>query len=50
MMHRVRQLILVWTRMSMAVSHSITWFQTQLIVTACQIRCHGRLWDQSPTA
>ena len=24
-----------------AVSHCITWFQTQLILTACQIRYHG---------
>ena len=25
----------------MAVSHCVTWFQTQLILTACQIRYHG---------
>ena len=24
-----------------AVSHCITWFQTQLILTACQIRYHS---------
>ena len=25
-----------------AVSHCITWFQTQLILTTCQIRYHGQ--------
>ena len=27
-----------------AVSHRITWFQTQLILTACQIRYHSLFW------
>ena len=30
---------------SVAVSHCITWFQTQLILTTCQIRYHSHLWD-----
>ena len=32
-----------------AVSHCITWFQTQLIPTACQIRYHSHLWDHRST-
>ena len=28
-----------------AVSHCITWFQTQLILTTCQIRYHSHFWD-----
>ena len=35
--------------MGVAVSHCITWFQTQLIVTACQIRYHSHLWDHRST-
>ena len=27
--------------MGVAVSHCITWFQTQLILTTCQIRYHS---------
>ena len=37
MMPRVRQLILVWTRKSVAVSHCIPWFQTQIIVVASEL-------------
>ena len=33
-----------------AVSHCITWFQTQLILTTCQIRYHSHLWDHRSTA
>ena len=33
----------------MAVSHCITWFQTQLILTTCQIRYHSHLWDHRST-
>ena len=32
-----------------AVSHCITWFQTQLILTTCQIRYHSHLWDHRST-
>ena len=32
-----------------AVSHCITWFQTQLILTTCQIRYHSHLWDHRRT-
>ena len=45
MMHRVCQLILVWTTKSVVLSHCITWLHTQLILTVCQICCHGDLWD-----
>ena len=41
----VRRLILVWTRKRGVVSHCLTWFQTQQILTACQIRCHRHLWE-----
>ena len=34
--------------MGVAVSHSIV-YQMQLILTACQIRCHGPLWDHYRT-
>ena len=27
----------------------ITWFQTQLILTTCQIRYHSHLWDHRST-
>ena len=27
--------------MGVAVSHRITWFQTQPILTSCQVRYHG---------
>ena len=40
MMHRVRLLILVLTRMSMA-SHSIAWFQTLLVLTAATMAVCG---------
>ena len=33
----------------MAVSHCITWFQTQLILTMCHIQYHGHLWDHRST-
>ena len=33
----------------MAVSHCITWFRTQLILTACQIRYRSHLWDHRST-
>ena len=42
-MYRVRQLILVWTRKSVAASHCVTGLQTQLILTVCHIRCHSDL-------
>ena len=45
MMHKARQLILVGTTPSVAVSHCLTCFQTQLLLTACHIRCHSDLWD-----
>ena len=32
-----------------AVSHCITWSQTQLIFTTCQIRYHSHLWDHRST-
>ena len=32
-----------------AVPHCITWFQTQLIPTTCQIRYHSHLWDYRST-
>ena len=32
-----------------AVSHCITWFQTQLILAKCQIRYHSHLWDHRST-
>ena len=32
-----------------AVSHCITRFQTQLILTTCQIRYHSHLWDHRST-
>ena len=32
-----------------AVSHCITRFQTQLILTTCQIRYHNQLWDHRST-
>ena len=33
-----------------AVSHCITWFQTQLILTTCQIHYHSRhLWGHRST-
>ena len=32
-----------------AVSHCITWFQTQLILTTRQIRYHSHLWDHRST-
>ena len=32
-----------------AVSHCITWFQTQLILTTCQIRYLRLLWDHRRT-
>ena len=35
--------------MGVAVSHCITWFQTQLILTACQIRYHSQWWDHRST-
>ena len=31
------------------VSHCITWFQTQLILTMCQIRYRSHLWDHRST-
>ena len=31
--------------MGMAVSPCISWFQTQLILTACQMCYHSHLWD-----
>ena len=36
-------------RTGVAVSHRISWFQTQLIPTACQIRYHSHLWDHRST-
>ena len=45
-MHRVRQLILMWTTKSVVVSHCITLFQNQLILTLCQICLLSHLWDQ----
>jgi hypothetical protein len=33
-----------------AVSHCITWFQTQLIPTTCQIRYHSHSWDDRSAA
>ena len=41
MAHRVRQLILFWTRKDVAASHCVTWFETQLILTPCEIGCHS---------
>ena len=35
--------------MGVAVSHCITWFHTQLIFSACQIRYHSHLWDHCRT-
>ena len=35
--------------MGVAVSHCITWFQTQLIPTMCQIRDPSHLWDHCST-
>ena len=32
-----------------AVSHCITWFQTRLILTTCQIRYHSHLWGHRST-
>ena len=32
-----------------AVSHCMTWFQTQLILTTCQIRYLSHLWDHCST-
>ena len=32
-----------------AVFHCITWFQTQPILTAAQIRYHSHLWDHRST-
>ena len=32
-----------------AVSHCITWFQTQLILPTCQIRYYRHLWDHRGT-
>ena len=46
MMHGVRQLILVWTRKSVVVSHCITLLHNRLILTVCQICCMSHLWDQ----
>ena len=48
-MHRVRQLILVWARTTVDVSHCLTWFLTWLTLTAYQIRRHGTLWDHRST-
>ena len=31
--------------MSVAVSRCRTWFQTRLLLTACQTRYHSHLWD-----
>ena len=31
------------------ISHCITWFRTQLILTTLQIRYHSHLWDHSST-
>ena len=30
-------------------SHCITWFQTQLVLTTCQIHYHSHLWDHRST-
>ena len=44
MMHTVSQLILVWTIKSVATSHYVTWFPTQLIPIVCNIRRRSDLW------
>ena len=33
----------------LAVSHCMTWFQTQLILSRCLIRYHSHLWDHRST-
>ena len=35
--------------MGVAVSHCITWFQTELILTTYQIHYHSHLWDHRST-
>ena len=45
MVRRVRRLILVWMGETMVFSHCFTWFHSQQILAACQIRCHRHLWD-----
>ena len=32
-------------RTGVGVSHCISWFQTQLILTTCHIHSHSHLWD-----
>ena len=47
----LQSLCLMHTRKpkGVAVSHCIIWFHTHLILTTCQIRYHGHLWDHRST-
>ena len=40
---------ITWHNLTYIVSHCITWFQTQLILTTCQTRYHSHLWDHCST-